>query len=443
LALTFANKIECAEESCALANREQERIMKCFSRFAFAVFLALIAATLPRAAAAATLDDRVSARLDALEKENAALRARVIRLEASRAAKLEHRPASAESNPSLTSTLRQQNAEALGAGPNVMSGSIARRPVDAEPWKPRPHFEVSGSLLYLQPGAGDLEYGTLITPLPLVTPTWTNQALKPDFSPTFRVGLRYMPTVADDIQLGWTHLNATAYASVFAAPTQMVGPPYLIGPESALYKNGYGTVQSQYDAVNLDAGHTFCTECPFQLRVFGGVEYARIGQNLSGLFQSPDGTASNGYTTNSVFNGAGPRVGLKGQYALGDLQFIGEVAGAGLIGTSQSHIDFTTISPAAGLNTQGLTSPNTTQVIPSIDARLATAYTFPLGGYGQFKIELGYQAAVYFNAVSQYALTNVPTSLTLPPVGIYLATEQHTQSNFTDQGPYVTASWAF
>jgi hypothetical protein len=252
-----------------------------------------------------------------------------------------------------------------------------------------------------------------------------------------------MPTEADDIQLNWTHLSATAHASVFAAPTQMVGPPYLIGPESALYKDGFGTVQSQYDAINLDAGHSFCAECSFQLRVFGGVEYARIGQSLSGLFQSPDGTASNGYTTNSVFNGAGPRLGLKGQYNLGDVQLIGEVAGAGLIGTSQSHITFTTISPAAGLNTQGLTSPSATQVIPSIDARLATAYSFPVSGYGSFKIELGYQAAVYFNAISQYALTNVPTSLTLPPVGIYLATEQHTQSNFTDQGPYMTASWAF
>jgi hypothetical protein len=223
----------------------------------------------------------------------------------------------------------------------------------------------------------------------------------------------------------------------------MVGPPYLIGPESALYKIGHGAVQSDYDAVNLDGGHTFCAECPFQLRVFGGVEVARIGQNLSGLFQSPDGTASNGYTTTSLFTGAGPRLGLKGQYDIGNFQFIGEVAGAGLIGTSQSRINFTTNSPAAGLNNQSLTSPNATQVIPSIDARLATAYSFPASTYGQFRIELGYKAAVYFDAVSQYSLTQVPTSLMLPPVGVFLATAQHLQSNFTTQGPYVTGSWAF
>ena len=176
-----------------------------------------------------------------------------------------------------------------------------------------------------------------------------------------------------------------------------------------MYKIANGDVQFAYDSVNFDGGHTFCAECSFQLRVFGGVEFARIGENLSGTFQSPDGTASNGYTNFSLFTGAGPRLGVKGQYALGNFQFIGEFAGAGLIGTSQSRINFFTTSPTLTGNSQALTSPSATQVIPSIDARLATAYIFPPGDYGQFRIEMGWQAAVYFDAVSQYSLTQVPT----------------------------------
>ena len=391
--------------------------------------LALLAVAVSRSAHAATLDEQNSARLYALEKENAALRARVNRLETSKAA--------------IDPRARLQNANDLAAGSNgLLRDNFVKAP-NIVISKPQPHFEVSGSLLYLQPGAGNLEYGTLVTPFPLATPNWNNQSLKPAFSPAFNFGLRYMPTEADDIQLNWTHLNTTANASFAGSPTQMVGPPYLIGPESSLYKVGFGAVQSKYDAVNLDGGHTFCTECPFQMRLFGGVEVAHIGQNLNGLFESPDGTASSGYTTTSSFTGAGPRLGFKGQYALGDIQFIGEVAAAALIGTSQSRIDFSTNSPAVGPNNQSLTSPNATQVIPSIDARLATAYSFPASTYGQFKIELGYQAAVYFDAVSQYSLTQVPTSLMLPPVGVYLATAQHLQSNFTTQGPYVTGSWAF
>jgi len=122
---------------------------------------------------------------------------------------------------------------------------------------------------------------------------------------------------------------------------------------------------------------------------------------------------------------------------------IGEAAGAALIGTAKSRIDFTTVSPALGINSQSLTSPNATRVVPSIDARLATAYTFAPSDYGLFRVEVGYKAAVYFDAVNQYQLTNVATGLTLPPIGIYLATQQHLTTNFTDQGPYVTASWSF
>jgi hypothetical protein len=405
--------------------------MNGFTKLALLLCLGLTTAAVSRPAVA----DETSARLDALEKENAALRARLNRLEAPKAAKMQHRPTDPGPNPALASMPRSQNADSMAA--DLSYGKVGSRNVNS------PRFEVSGSLSFLQPGAGNLEYGTLTTPLPLPTPNWSNQSLKPNFGPSFTLGARYMAGESNDIQFYWTHLNATANASVFASPTQMVGPSYLIGPESALYKIGNGTVKTAYDAVNLDAGHTFCAECSFQLRAFGGVQVARIGQNLTGIFQSPDGVASSANTVTSLFTGAGPRLGMKGQYALGDFQLIGEVAGAALIGTAQSRIDFTTTSPALGINNQSLTSPNATRVVPSIDARLATAYTFAPSSYGLFRVELGYRAAVYFDAVNQYALTQVPTSLTLPPVGVYLATQQHLQSNFTNHGPYVTASWSF
>ncbi len=388
--------------------------------------------------------DAIIARLDALEKENAALRQRLNRIERPGATSTRTAPrAASRLNPPQASELETPGHAALMMDAHAQGNPPPEVYKSPAAWNAPPRFEVSGSLLLLQPGAGNLEYGTLVTPLPLATPNWSNQSLTPNFSPAFAVGARYMPNESNDIELNWTHLNTTTNGSFSGTPTQMVGPPYLIGPEANDYKIGQGNVQFAYDSVKLDGGHTFCPECSFQLRVFGGVEFARISQNLTGTFLDPDGSASMSYTTPSLFTGAGPRVGLKGQYALGDFQFIGEFAGAGLIGTSQSRINFSTTSPGLGVNNQSLTSPNATQVIPSIDARLATAYTFPPSTYGQFKIEIGWQAAVYFNAVSQYSLTNVPTALMLPPVGIYLATQQHLQSNFTDQGPYLTGSWAF
>jgi hypothetical protein len=425
------------------------------SRLALPLCLALTAAANPRSGFAATIDEQISARLAALEKENADLRARVNQLEASKAAKIKRRPAVLAPNPAYASTPRPQYADRLTADAGQVTGRVGGQVTDhlvdqvvgkaaatRTSYAP-PRFELSGSLLFLQPGAGNLEYGTLVSPFPIATPNWNNQSLAPGFSPAFRFGARYMANESNDIQLNWTHLNTTTNGSFSAGPTQMVGPPYLIGPESALYKIANGDVQFAYDSVNFDGGHTFCVECSFQLRVFGGVEVARIGQNLTGTFQSLDGSASSAYTTTSLFTGTGPRLGLKGQYALGDFQFIGEFAGAGLIGTSQSRINFSTTSPTLVGNNQSLTSPNATQVIPSIDARLATAYTFPPSNSGQFRIEAGWQAAVYFDAVSQYSLTQVPTSLMLPPTGVFLATAQHLQSNFTDQGPYLTVGWLF
>jgi Legionella pneumophila major outer membrane protein precursor len=392
--------------------------------------------------------DAIVARLNALERENAALRQRLNRLERAEVASRHTAPQAAGRQKPLQSSALEtpgkgapiMDARAQGGGmPEVYKGQDP----GIGPWIAAPHFEVSGSLLFLQPGAGNLEYGTLVTPFPVASPNWSNQSLTPNFSPAFRLGARYMPNEANDIELNWTHQNSAANGSFSAAGTQMVGPPYLIGPESALYKIANGNVQSNYDSINFDGGHTFCAECSFQLRVFGGVEAARIGQNLSGLFQSTDGLASSANTTTSLFTGAGPRLGMKGQYALGDFQLIGEAAAAALIGTAQSRINFSTTSPTLVGNNQSLTSPNATQVIPSIDARLAAAYAFPATNYGVFRIEAGWQAAVYFNAVNQYSLTQVPTSLMLPPVGVFLATAQRVQSSFTDQGPYLTGSWAF
>jgi hypothetical protein len=398
-----------------------------FTRPAVLLGLALTASAIPQIAIAATAEERITARLNALEQENAGLRARLNRLEASK-------PASPQptAGSSLAAMPRPHPAEVY-----------AKAPTDGpRPW-PQHGFELSGSLLMLQTTAGNLEYATLINPLPPVSPHWNNQALAPNFDPSFDVGARYF-SGANDIALKWTHQTSTTNDSFDATPNQMIGPPYLIGPESGLYKIGRGTVQSQYDSIKLDAGHTFCIECDFQLRAFAGLEAARLGQDLTGTAESRDGMASSSYSNYSRFTGAGPRVGIKGQYALGSFDVSGEVAGAALIGVQQSRVNYTTTKPALAEPTlQYLQSPNATRVIPAIDARLATAYNFAPTAYGQFKIEVGYQAAVYFDAVGDYAVTQVPTSLVLPPTGVYLATAQHLQSNFTTHGPFMTAKWKF
>jgi hypothetical protein len=412
--------------------------MQTVNKLALLLGVALTTFAVFHPARADSIDDQILARLTALEKENAALRARITRIEASKPGTKQTRRVTVLDSAAPPPVL--QPPAALDAGDAVV--------VKTAPTNPHPHFELSGSLLFLQPSAGNFEqYATLVSPFPIPTPNWSNQSIDPKYSPAFRVGLRYMPTEFDDLGLDWTHLRATDGASVSAAPNQFVGPPYSVGPPAgAAFTGGTatGSLQSSYDAINLDAGHTFCADCPFQLRIFGGVEFARLGENLTGAFQA--GATSHSDTTSSLFTGAGPRVGARGQYNVGQFQFFGEAAGAGLIGTSQSGINFTTASPllsAIGIttNNQALTSPNAMQVVPSFDARLGAAYAFPLSDYGFFKVELGYQVAVYFDAVNQYALSNVAGSPLAS--GVYLATEQQLKTNLTVQGPYLQGSWLF
>jgi hypothetical protein len=193
---------------------------------------------------------------------------------------------------------------------------------------------------------------------------------------------------------------------------------------------GQGDVSFAYDSVTLDAGHTFCAACAFQLRVFGGLEFARIGQNVNGMFESYDDSNTSGYTNSSLFTGLGPRLGTKAQYDVGNFQFLDEIAAAALVGRSQGHIDFSTSSASAGAgipqpNNQALTSPDATQLVPAVETNLAVSYSLPATAYGQLKLELGYQAAVYANAISQYSLTQVATPPVVGTVGVFLATQQH------------------
>ena len=67
--------------------------MRRFTKLALLLCFTPLGSAIAHTASAATLDDQFAARLDALEKENAALRARVNHLEASKAARTERRSA--------------------------------------------------------------------------------------------------------------------------------------------------------------------------------------------------------------------------------------------------------------------------------------------------------------------------------------------------------------
>ena len=311
-------------------------------------------------------------------------------------------------------------------------------------------LELTASLLYLQPCSNNLEYGTLVSPLPLPTPNWANQAIDPHYAPAFNVGMRYtFGESCTDLAMDWTHLQASDSNSFSAGATQFVGPPFEIGPDASGFQIGDGEVKFEFDAVNLEVGHTFFAGDVVQVRVFGGLQFARITEDLSGNFRSLDDLSTNDNTTESAFTGAGPRFGVDAKCVAGNFDFVGEMGVAALIGTMKSRLDFSATSPVAvgdGVpqpNLQSLTSPDATQVIPCIDCKLGTGYTLAMRRCGTIRIEGGYQAAVYINAINEYSITEVDTPPDPQSVGIFLRTQNRQQSDFIAQGPYLTGSWSF
>jgi hypothetical protein len=327
-------------------------------------------------------------------------------------------------------------------------------------------FEASATLLFLQPNT-NLMYGTLINPFPFLSPHWSDQEVRPEFSPAFNVGMRYVFDCGWDIQLEWTHLNTYDSGSAHVTEPltlgqtsgppsiQALGPPFLIGPPVP-YASANAVAHFDYDTVNLGAELLFNVGCHVQLRTFAGLQGTRISESLSANFQSVDGSLSFTDVSKSVFTGVGPRLGMELHYMAGYLDLLGGIAGATLIGTRQSSFDFFANSPtnaAAGLtpNIQSLTSPNLTQVIPCIDARLAASYAVPLGNNGILRCEAGYQAAVYINAINHYLLSEVENSLTADQSGtpettgsaVFLRTAAESQTNFLVHGPYVKFVFQF
>ena len=117
-----------------------------------------------------------------------------------RAAKLQPRPMDSDPGTALVPLPRSVGPDSMAAD----LGYVGPRRANA------PRFEVSERLRSCSPVRGNLEYGTLTNPLPVVTPHWRNQSLKPNFTPSFSFGARYMATEFTDIQLNWTHLRNTA-----------------------------------------------------------------------------------------------------------------------------------------------------------------------------------------------------------------------------------------
>ena len=310
----------------------------------------------------------------------------------------------------------------------------------------KPGFEFSIAAIALAPSASNLNYAIYNKALPLLSPNWREQELNPGYSGAFELGVRYIfaNQNANDIQLDWTHLNSRTTGNISADGIQFfIGPDYEIGPDAASIRNASGSATFRYDMVNLDAGQFLSFGQHVMMRFFGGLSAGSLQEEVKATFTgtnitAPVGPFSFSSDTTSNFTGIGPRAGMEMSYrANNGFGILGEAAVSALIGGSHSTMRFSTTTSLFTNNPQSIVDQNTTQVIPGFDAKLGISYQHECSRGSLFTIQAGYQAAVYINAINQYSPGTYVATEPVQTGGLFVSTMNHTQSNYSVQGPFV------
>jgi len=328
-----------------------------------------------------------------------------------------------------------------------------------------PGFQFTAGFLLLKPGADNLGWSTITTYLPIQNPQWAVQNINPEYQPGFTVGARYVvPNSGTDIQTNWEHLRTSdsSFVPVSDPNTQWISPFNQTGPSTSEFYNQIGifylkSAQAQlnfaYDMVNLDVGKTVNLGVNTQVRLFAGLSWVRLKQQLFSTFYNdtsftptPPSTAIpdpslqyvslNNITT---FTGAGPRLGLTAtQNMYGGLTLLGQLSGAVLAGSMQpAQYQFQGVFDSA-VDSESITSRRVNQVVYATDAKLGLGFNRLLGDCFTLDIETGFKAALFVNPFATYE-----TSTNVLPLNIgSLSTNsmRHTPSNFTLNGWYATAS---
>ncbi len=324
-------------------------------------------------------------------------------------------------------------------------------------------FEINASLLWQQPTSSSNAYSIHTHPLPVPTPNWLINSAKPQYHFGFEVGASYaFNNTGNDVQLNWTRLktnDSTAVNPDDNGLLQFIGPFYQIGP-TAGGAGGFAPLigsaaqnHFEYDVVNLDGGQYVNFGHRLQTRLFGGVSYLRIKQDLQTTFFAPADVNFSFVSNNiSEFTGFGPRFGFSGTYDLCyGFGIVGQIAASASVGRIRATDHFTETStallgaaPPIPQNVQAITTQHETRVVPGADAKLGFNYVYEYNRNSFLTAELGYKVASYANAIRKVypnSLVNPPNALQTGTIAV--ETMGESQSDFGVNGPYFNLSYNF
>lgn len=314
-------------------------------------------------------------------------------------------------------------------------------------------FAVEFEALYVQPSGSNLQYAVEAVPLPLASPNWKVYEINPDYHFGFDVGVSCVFQDANtNLKLNWERFQSSDTAAKQVATTDMIGPLFEIGPDADVYKKSDGKVTFDFNTASLLAGVFVDFGNRLHTNLLGGIGFSRIKQTLFSRYSNLDGQTVRTITVPSTFTGAGPQVGLDFACNLyKGFKLTGEFFGSLFVGTQKNQNDYSSLSPALPIlgavspNNQSTTVSNSTQIIPGLESKLGLCYEVTFKDHYTFKIEAGYKAEIYINAIQSIDMGSEVINIPADPVsvGVFARTFDQTISNFGLAGPYASVVFGF
>lgn len=311
----------------------------------------------------------------------------------------------------------------------------------------RTMWEVGADALYLQPiYSPEGNYPQIIGSSSSTGAPQNNIYNAPLQSPNWGWGFMiegaYHYGMGNDVNVNWYHVNNA---------TSVSGEQFVAysgaAQNLAQYQNATFSIHPEWDAVNVEFGQHVDFGDMKNIRLHGGVEYARVATGFSSLSR-PGAVGGNDFNSsnNSTFNGFGPRGGIDMNYDLGNgFSAYGNGAGGVYVGTG-SFNSTATIRERA-LATATVTpyvysfNGSKTTLVPELEAKLGLMYHYNMAAIGmipqsELVLDVGWMWVNYFNAQFSGVDYTAPAAATSPFSRGFIS-----QSDFGEQGLNFGLKW--
>lgn len=243
-------------------------------------------------------------------------------------------------------------------------------------------WDFGAKALYLQPVSNSGAYSYFAQ-----NPNGNYQNFPNNWGWGFMIEGSYHYGTGSDTNINWYHMNRSA--------TKTVQGPFVF-PFATTTSDTVGTASTgpKWDAVNVEFGQRVDFGETKNMRLHGGVQFARASNSAS--VNLTNNTTFTGYTSGSpTFNGFGPRLGADMNYDWGNgLGIYANGAGAVLVGTAKSSNYLSFI--AADVPYSNYSSSSQTVISPELEAKLGIKYGYAMA-QGDLTLDFGWMWVNYFN----------------------------------------------